>query len=274
MAIITISRGTFSGGQSLAECVAEGLGYRCLSREELLTDSASQFAVGAELLSAALDNKPGFLETVKLERLRYITYVRATLLRVVRDDNVVYHGQVGHLLLEGFPHVLRVKVIADMEFRIKAATERHGFSRAEAIKFIRKVSSDRATWVRHVYHVDWHDPLLYDVLFNVASIGIPAATEIVVDTVTKPQFQTPPSFKKVMDDLVLSADIQARIAEQRGLDYREIGVEADGGIVTILGTVDTLHEADIIRVVARNTQGVQEIKPKIKIRYPGVLAGV
>ena len=32
MAIITVSRGTFSGGQSLAECVAEKLGYRCLPR--------------------------------------------------------------------------------------------------------------------------------------------------------------------------------------------------------------------------------------------------
>ncbi|MFC1939457.1 cytidylate kinase family protein [Chloroflexota bacterium] len=88
MAIITISRGTFSGGQSLAESVAERLGYRCLSVEELLTESANQFAVGADTLPAALDNRAWFLETVNLERLRYIAYVRATLLRAVRNDNL------------------------------------------------------------------------------------------------------------------------------------------------------------------------------------------
>lgn len=213
MTIIMVSRGTFGGDEGLAERVAERLGYRCLSREELLIESAKQFAVGAELLSNALDNKPGFLKMAKRERLRYIAYARATLCRVVRDDNIVYHGQVGHLLINGIPHVLKVRAIANMEFRIKAAMERHGFSREEAIKFIEKADGDRAKWVRHVYHVDWCDPSLYDIVVNVARIGIPTATDIVLDAAAKPEFRTPSDSKKIMDDLVLSADIQARITE-------------------------------------------------------------
>ena len=51
-------------------------------------------------------------------------------------------------------------------------------------------------------------------------------------------------------------------------------MEADGDVVTVMGTVDTLHEADTIREVIRNTPGVQEIKSKMKIRYPGVLVAV
>jgi FixJ family two-component response regulator len=35
MPIITISRGTFSGGKELAECLARSLGYACISREVL-----------------------------------------------------------------------------------------------------------------------------------------------------------------------------------------------------------------------------------------------
>ena len=47
MAIITISRGTFSGGQSLAEYVAGKLGYRCLAREVLI-EAARQYGVDEE----------------------------------------------------------------------------------------------------------------------------------------------------------------------------------------------------------------------------------
>ncbi|MFC1980417.1 cytidylate kinase family protein, partial [Chloroflexota bacterium] len=66
MAIITISRGTFSGGQSLAEDVAKKLGYRCISRE-VLVEAARQYDVAEESLRKTLIEKPGFLEHRSLE---------------------------------------------------------------------------------------------------------------------------------------------------------------------------------------------------------------
>jgi len=36
MAVITISRGSFSGGKMLAECLAEKLGYRCIDRDVIV----------------------------------------------------------------------------------------------------------------------------------------------------------------------------------------------------------------------------------------------
>jgi len=40
--------------------------------------------------------------------------VTAVLLDHARQGNLIYHGHVGHLLLSGISHVLRVRVIADM----------------------------------------------------------------------------------------------------------------------------------------------------------------
>ena len=132
MAIITISRGTFSGGQILAEAVAEKLGYHCIARETL-AEAAKQYGVAEEKLSKALSQKSGFLEHLTSERIHYLAYFRATLFKEVRDAKVVYHGHVGNLLLKEVPHVLRVKVIANMGFRIKAAMDRHHLSREEAL---------------------------------------------------------------------------------------------------------------------------------------------
>jgi hypothetical protein len=42
MAIITISRGSYSKGKEVAEKVAEHLGYECLSREVILDASGQR----------------------------------------------------------------------------------------------------------------------------------------------------------------------------------------------------------------------------------------
>ena len=119
MAIITVSRGTYSGGKELAGRLAEKLGYRLLSREELLHDANKEFGISEEKLEAALLHKPGFFEGVSLQRIHYVAYLVAALCEEVQGDNIVYQGQAGHLLLHGIPHHFRLKVVADMERRLK-----------------------------------------------------------------------------------------------------------------------------------------------------------
>jgi hypothetical protein len=41
MSIITISRGTLSGGKMLAECLSRGLGYKCIDRDVLVEKAAA-----------------------------------------------------------------------------------------------------------------------------------------------------------------------------------------------------------------------------------------
>ena len=140
MAIITISRGTFGGGKAIAESVAERLGYRCIAREALVKASRD-YGVPLDELSKALTDVPGTLERFHLARFHYLAFIQAELVRQVKDENVVYHGLGGHLLLRDFPHVFRVKVIADMEFHIKAVMERTNLTRPDAIKFIQRTWS-------------------------------------------------------------------------------------------------------------------------------------
>ena len=42
MAIITISRGTMSGGKKLAELLCQRLGYQCISRE-IIVEAAEKY---------------------------------------------------------------------------------------------------------------------------------------------------------------------------------------------------------------------------------------
>jgi len=57
--IITISRGTFSGGTDLAECLSHRLGYPCVSRE-VISEAAERYGVSQAALRGALGRAPSF----------------------------------------------------------------------------------------------------------------------------------------------------------------------------------------------------------------------
>jgi len=265
MSIVTISRGTFSGGQSLAGCVAEQLGYRCVARE-VLTKAAKQYGVDEERIYKSLIEKPGFLERRTLERIHYTAYIQAALCSEVQGDNVLYHGHAGHLLLKGVPHVLRVRVIANMEQRIKAAMERQGLGREEAIEHIEHVDEGRAKWVKYLYGVDWTDPSLYDLVINLDHVSIASACDLIYASVSLGEFTTTPDSQKIMDDLVISTEARARIARDGSIGDAELELEAHAGVVTIMGTIGSLEEADKVKEIVRSTRGVKEVASKIRVR--------
>jgi len=275
MAIVTISRGTHSGGKQLAESLAEKLGYRCLSREELLTGVANKYGVGDDTLSEALHYKPGFLEGTKLGKIHYIAFVRAALCREVRCNEVVYHGQGGHLLLTGVPHILRVRVIADIEFRIKAAMNYHSATKEKAIDLIKAVDHHRATWMISIYQTDWQDASRCDLVIDLEHMSIDSACELLVHAVGGPRLKTTPESQQIMDDLVLSSDIRERIAahswrvtEERIEDY-DVKITSDKGLVDISGKTSSQQEMDRIIQIAGETPGVREVRSHMLIRTIG-----
>ncbi|MFC1970908.1 cytidylate kinase family protein [Chloroflexota bacterium] len=265
MAIITISRGTFSGGQSLAQCVAKRLGYRCLTRIELYK-VAKRYGVSDKELSEAISKTPGILARLGSERVRYLACIRAVLVNAVKDDNVVYHGLAGHFLLQGVPHVLRIRVIANMEFRIKGAMERSGLARKEAIDYIKKADEKRVRWTKFLYQADWCDPSLYDLVINLDHISLDSACEIVRHSVSLDEYERTPEWQNIMDDLVLSTEVRAIVTANKGIADSGLEVEADGGVITLGGTVGSLQDADKIREIVAAVPGVKDINSKMQVK--------
>ena len=269
MAIVTISRGTFSGGQTLAECIAEKTGYRCTSREVLL-EASGQYGVAQEELSEALTKKPGFLERLSVERRHYLAYIRAALCKEAQDDNLVYHGHAGHLLLEGVPNVLRVRIIANMELRVRDAMIRNNLSRGAAERYIKKVDGERVKWTRFLYGVDWYDPSLYDIVINLDKLSYDEACDMVCLIAGMDQYKRTPESQKAVDDLVLATHLRAVIAADGSIGDEGIEVSARGSVVTIGGSVELMADADKIRVIVAKEPGVEEVKSEMTIRLTTV----
>jgi cytidylate kinase len=178
MSVITVSRGSFSGGKALAECLACDLAYRCVDREAIVERAAASGVSQEELLDALL-KPPGFLERFRHKRYQYLALFQAALAEEVKAGKVVYHGNAGHLMLRGASPVLRVRIIAPIEKRLSMLQERLKMGRNEALAYIQKVDRDRRNWTHYLYGVNWEDPALYDLVLNLERYEIEEACEVV-----------------------------------------------------------------------------------------------
>lgn len=212
MSIITISRGSYSRGKEVAEKVADKLGYGCIHREALI-EASKEFNIPEVKLVRAIHDAPSILDRFTYGREKYISYIRAALLKKLKSDNMVYHGLAGHFFLKGISHVLKVRIIADLEDRAKYEMEREGITRDEAIRLIEKDDEERRKWSKSLYGIDTSDPSLYDMVLHIKTISVDDAVSIICDTIQLTHFQTTPESQKAMNDLALSAEIKAALID-------------------------------------------------------------
>lgn len=257
MSVITISRGPFSGGEMLAECLAAQLKYRCVDREVIVERAAANGVSQSELLDALL-KPPGFLDRFQHKKYMYMTLIQAALAEEVRTGNVVYHGNAGHLLLKAAP-VLRVRVIAPMEFRVALAEERLKLDRDETLAYIRKADHDRRRWTEYLYGVDWEYPGLYDAVLNLERLQVDDACAAVTALGKRRCFQMTAECKAALDDLALASRIRASLAMNASTSDIEVDVSARQGSVSVKGKLSSLEQFAEVQRIAGTVPGVTDL---------------
>jgi cytidylate kinase len=258
MAIITISRGSFSKGKEVAEKVAQRLHYASVSREVIIRAS-KEFNIPEIKLARAIHDAPSFLERFTFGRERYLAHFESTLLEYFQKDNVVYHGLAGHFFVKNIPHVLKVRIVADLEDRIATEMAHQHISREQALAQLQADDYDRRQWGLKIFGVDTGDPQLYDLVIHLNKLTVDDAVEVICHTVRLPRFQTIPESQQALDDLALAAKVKARIVGE----YPTSKVTAQGGKVMVhlqaAGVVEPSVEARV-QTLAGGLPGVKEIQ--------------
>ena len=124
MAIITLSRKPFSNAKELAECDSKHLGYRLISREDVI-EKMARFGMPGDRIDHARRRRLGRLPRLDLEWMHYIFFVRAALSEEISEANLIYLGNNGQQLLRGFPGLLNVGVITSVKYRIENLIKRN-----------------------------------------------------------------------------------------------------------------------------------------------------
>ncbi|RLB19084.1 MAG: cytidylate kinase-like family protein, partial [Deltaproteobacteria bacterium] len=143
--------------------------------------------------------------------------------------NIVYHGLAGHVLLTGVPNVLKVRIIADMEDRVKAEMEREGISAEDARILLQKDDEERRKWTKTLYGVDPWDSSLYDLVVHINKLTISDAVDCVCQAASKEAFKTTESYRRKIKNLGLACQVKAALVDP----FFDVGVTCESGNVVI-----------------------------------------
>lgn len=212
MSVIVISKGSYSHGGKVAEKVAQRLGYDCISRDILL-EISRKFNVLDIRLIRAYEDPPSLLEKYTFGRSKYIAYIRSAILDSLVKGDIIYHGFFGHFFVSGISHVLKVRIIADMEERVRYMMERESLSSKEAAQLVEKVDEDRRKWSLKLYGIDTWDCRLYDLVVNIGKYTIDDAVDMIVQTAELKAFQPTAASQAQIEQL--ASDARRELEEEK-----------------------------------------------------------
>ena len=232
MAIVTISRGSMSGGEAFANCLASRLGYPVIGRE-VLVEAASRLGVTEDVLREKIQTSADLFEKLTTDRHIYLVALQSALADQCVSGNLIYHGHAGHFLLKDVPNVLRVRLIAPMSMRVRAVMERQGLSPEAAQDYIRYVDQERIEWTKFVYGVDWRDPKNYDIIINLRRVSLESACAMVSGMLQTPAYATTEEVKKKLRDFALACRVKVALVAKPICQSCRFDVQADDGTVMI-----------------------------------------
>jgi len=257
MPIITIYQGASGEGQELAESVAEALGYRCIGRE-VLVEASRRYGVPEAKLNEIVEKGPHWWERLLQDLRPYRIALQAMLCELAQDGKVVYHGHLGHEILSGIPHVLKVLLTAPLEYRIQQVRLRQHLSETAARHYIEAVDNARSRRLMAMFGADWRDPNRYDVILNIGKMSREGAKRIIVEAAKLEEYQLTPESQRVFDNFALASRVHAVLFTSPDIRGAALEVRADGGQVHIKGRVDDGLEDRVVSIVKR-VPGVSKV---------------
>ncbi|MBW1897329.1 MAG: cytidylate kinase-like family protein [Deltaproteobacteria bacterium] len=266
MAIITISRGSYSKGKEIAEKVAQELGYECIARKVLL-EAKEEFNVPELKLVRAIHDAPSILDRLSYRREKYITFIQAEILKHFKQDNIVYHGLAGHFFVKGISHVLKVRIIADLEYRVKLEMARKAISGKEAMSILLKDDEERRKWSEYLYGIDTSDSSNYDLMIHIHKLTVEDAVDFICHTARLQKFQATAESQKAIDDLALAAQAKAALTDLNA----DLRVSARDGILLVNTEAPSIHSGALarkIKEIAQTVPGVREVKIDVIPSWP------
>lgn len=182
--IVTIGREHGSNGHLIAAGLAKELGYRCLDKE--IVDRAAEDSSFNKAILSSYDEKrisPYISGTPHYmgmgEGFRLSTQIASAQFEAIRslaeEGNAVFVGRCADYVLRSRKDLLRVFIMAPMDFRIRCMMERRSINEEQAKRLIRQVDKDRSSYYKYYTDQIWGEVGNYDLCINSAITGVDGA---------------------------------------------------------------------------------------------------
>src|SRR5262245_27299810 len=261
MAVIAMTREMGSLGKDVAAGLADQMGLTVVHHELVEHHLAERLGVKESAVHRYLEGEASLLERWKIDKQKLSEYTAEEILELAGKGNVVIRGWGATGVLRHIPHVLRVRVCADMGFRERVMMQRLGLTANAVRREIERSDAAHAGIVRGFFGVDWQNPLLYHLVLNTAIVPVEACVKILRTLLERPEFQEIEETRSMLADKLIESRVRAALGAD---DTRSpITINVVKGKVTLTGTTLTLL-GDVEQRV-RGVPGVTEVENNIVV---------
>lgn len=258
MPIITIFGGTFGDDEQVARGVARTLEYPFVGRE-ILVAASKRCEVPEAQLSDILEKEPRWWARWQENLQPYRIALQAAMSEAALAENLVYHGHVGHALLQDIRHVLRVLLTAPMNYCIAQVRARQGRDANGARQYVHQVEKARARRLMALFGTDWRDPGQYALVINMAQTSAASAQHTIAQAAQLIDYQATAESRQRLNDLALSAKIQAHLLTYPRMRKANIQVDVKHGAVRLSGIVSPAVSEEDVKLTVAMIPGVEEV---------------
>lgn len=259
MPIIMISSPPHSGCEALADSLVNKTGWPSTSRKELV-EKAREHGIKVGRLEISMLKSPQMHEKLAREKELYLAFITADVCEQAPQGNLIYEGRVGHLLLPGVSHRLRVALVVPKETRVKNAMQALNLPQDKATAYLEQLDEDIAKWARYVHQQDLSELGQYDFVINLYNMSMENASEILHSMAALPGFQPTAASLKAIADHHLTARAKLRLADDERTRKADVRVKADSGIITVTYMPQQQDFAGDIPKVLQDLEHCREVR--------------
>jgi cytidylate kinase len=258
MSVVIVTADAGCRIREIAEKAARELGYSCIG-PEVLTEVSRKFQVPETKMEEALREPSSFLGRFSSVRAQHLAYFQSSFTAALKQDNLVYYGETGHLFISGVSHILKVMLTAALEDRIGWTMAQERISEAKAREKIVRDSETRQKWFQSVFAQDGAESGCFDLVINLSEFDSERAVKMIADLARDVKFQPITYSLKALEDQVLASRVRAQLVDR----YSDVSVRARDGDVAVQAKGLKREKKDklvALRKELEETDGVRHVE--------------
>jgi cytidylate kinase len=193
---IAISRESGARGTSIAREVGARLGWLVYDHE-LVERIAKEMKLRTSLLESVDEKRVSWLQECvesfaaapMITKSSYFRHLAQTLLSLATHGECVIVGRGAAQILPA-ETTLRVRLVAPLEWRIRAMSEKLGVAKEVAGRQVERIDCERICFVKDHFHKDARDASQYDLVLNSSRYSMDECAELIVEALRRLQAHT------------------------------------------------------------------------------------
>lgn len=265
MPMIAMTREMGSLGKDVAAGLAARSGRKVVYHE-IIEPIASKMRLRKSHVERFLEGRSGIWERLTTDKTALSIFTADETFRFLRDGTTgVIRGWGAVHLLKSVPHVIRLRICAPMETRVKRMMERLSTDNRETVVSEIQLSEEAHTAItRRHFGINWREPEHYDLVLSTERLSIEECVDEVEAMLRKKAFQESPESLRLVDDLAVEWAVRSALRRDARTAELSVTVAAREGRVCLSGVAADEDELKAAGELAGAVEGCLEVDNQLK----------